>query len=96
MVNRRQFFSGFLNASRTETPSGRDRTPRYRALETYVLVDLIPYDLVLTAEQDVDLRARVHALLDDTTTDELFSMAVVGKLEKMTQTFMNQIGEVPG
>jgi hypothetical protein len=88
MVNRRQFFSGFWKSTKERPNSRRARAPRYQALETYVVVDLIPYDLVLTSEQDQDLRAQVRALLNDTSDDTLFSMAVVKELEQMVEAFM--------
>ena len=70
----------------------RSRAPRYQALETYVIVDLIPYDLVLTSEQDQDLRTRVRVLLDGTSDDDLFSMVIVADLDKIVETFMAELG----
>ena len=96
MFNRRQFFSGFWKTARKRPASGRSRAPRYQALETYVIVDLIPYDLTLTSKQDQELRARVRGLLDDTSDDDLFSMVVVKELEKMVEAFMEEMDGVQG
>ena len=96
MVNRRQFFSGFWKAAQKRPASGRARAPRYQALETYVIVDLIPYDLVLTPEQDQELRARIRPLLDNTNDADLFSMLVVKDLEKMVKAFMAEMDGVQG
>ena len=96
MFNRRQFFSGFWNATTKRPTAGKQRASRYTALETYVVVDLIPYDLVLTSEQDQDLRGRILILLDNTSDDDLFSMAVVKDLERMVEVFMAEMGPVGG
>jgi len=96
MVNRRQFFSGFWKTAQKQPASTRTRTPRYQALEIYVVVDLIPYDLDLTPEQDQELRARVRVLLDDTSDDDLFSMVVVKELERMVEAFLAEPDGVQG
>lgn len=94
MVNRRQFLSGFWKSKKEHPVKARSRVLRCQALETYVIVDIIPYDLVLTSEQDQDLRMRVRDLLEGTSDDDLFSMVIVADLEKIVETFMAELDNV--
>jgi hypothetical protein len=95
MVNRREFFSGFLKADKKQPAVRRARAPRYKHLETYVVADLIPYDLTLTADQDRELRSRVRKTLEASSDPDLFSMVIVGELEKLAEAFVQEIEAPP-
>lgn len=95
MVNRRQFFSGFLGANKRKPAVRPARNPRYKSLETYVVADLIPYDLFLTPDQDRELRSRVRKVLESTSDADLFSMAVVTDLEKLAEGFVQEVENGP-
>ncbi len=91
MVNRRDFFTGFLKLPRRKPAVRPARAPRMRSLETFVVADVVPDDVDLTREQDRELRSRVRALMEATSDPDLFSMAVVGKLEKLTEAFVREV-----
>ena len=96
MVNRREFFSGFLKANKTKPAVRPARAPRYKALETYVVADLIPYDMFLTPEQDRELRSRLRKLIESTSDADLFSMTVVAELDKLAEAFVQEVESGPG
>lgn len=91
MVNRRDFFSGFLKPDRRKPAVRPARAPRMRSLETFVVADVIPDDVNLTPEEDRELRSRVRTLLEATSDPDLFSMAVVAKLEALGETFVREV-----
>lgn len=91
MVNRREFFSGFIRGKSGRPAARRARAPRYQSLETYVVVDLIPYDLSLTSDQERDLRARVRRTLEAASDEDLFSMTIVRSLERLAESFVREI-----
>jgi hypothetical protein len=62
-----------------------------RSLETFVVVDAIPYDIHLTDEQEQSLRKQVRSLLEATPNDELFSAAVIPRLEELAATFLGRL-----
>ena len=93
MLNRRQFFSGFL---RKESPSeqreGR-RTERANSLEKHALFDLVPGDVTLNTAQERELRRRIRVRVYAMGDDELFSMAAVTAIERLTEKFLLDIGK---
>ena len=79
MVNRRQFFSNFVN--RRVPPSDADRKARLQELEAYVETELLPTDYELTESKQAELSLRVRSLLNGAADKELFSSRIVDSLE---------------
>ncbi len=85
MINRRKFFSGLWRPSRKRPLSRGDRSARYMALETHVRTDLYPYDFELTEDEESQLLSRVRDLLEEISDEDLFSTAIVERLNNFVQ-----------
>jgi len=75
MINRRQYFRGFMKPEPKETPPA-DRSAGYEQLQTYVRTHLLPNDFDLTDEQELHLFSRVRSLLAAKSNQELFSFLI--------------------
>ena len=54
-------------------------------METYVRTHLLPYDFSLSAEQEIELFTEVRLILDNAPNEELFSIAIRGRIEEAVE-----------
>lgn len=79
-LSRRQFFQKLTNpAERTKD----ERRRRYELMDEYVRMNLLPYDIAYSEEQEHELRAAVRADLEQATDEELFSAIIRFRVEEV-------------
>src|SRR5262245_54035335 len=80
-LDRRQFFRRLIPGDK----SSPRRLARYRDLETYARMQLLPYDFELNEDQEVELRAAINQVMVQASDDELFSNVIRGRLEEVVE-----------
>ena len=88
MVNRRDFFRGFVKKKPGVGRTRADRNTRYHALETLVRIELLPDDFALTKKEDAYLRSRTRSFLEEANDDELFSTEIVRRLKQLVEDIL--------
>jgi hypothetical protein len=80
-LDRRQFF-------RRLVPGDKDsprRLARYKDLEMYARMQLLPYDFELTPDQEKQLIEAIHGEMAKTSNDDLFSNVIRGRIEEIVE-----------
>ncbi len=81
-LDRRQFFRRLVPGADKNSPR---RMARYKDLETYARMHLLPYDFELTEEQESQLIGAIRGVMDNANNDDLFSNAIRARIEEIVE-----------